>query len=1828
MKINKYIVRLFFFAVALTTVKKSNAQSCNQIEIVYNAPDCLNPKSSNGAVGQERGCLPIGVCVKNNYTYSASINLPGWTYNWSVTGPTAITINPNNTAPVINITWPQVGDYTLTLTATDPAGNIFTYCLAVKVSDKPIANFIFSPNNVCAGSTISFTNTTTYSGGVLYNWDFGDSTSGANNYSTAINPTHNYSTAGVYTVTLIAYSFSANTGSPANGEPPVIKTCCADTIKKIVTIVDGKLQIDCISTVCPGQIVKYTAVGCSGVTWLPVIGGTMISSTANTITIQWGNGNPQGQIQAQCAGGCIASVPVPIIPSNPVIVGNVSPCSSSTTSYSLPLLPGTLYTWTLTNTTTATNCNNLLNTFPDNNTVWINWSTATIGDTYQLSVSLNNKHICCSSNGSLTITPSGKWKIYLDQTICAGTGASLAAYGAAGSVFNWTVLPPNAGVTPPSGSGANFNPIFNNPGIYTVQAVETANKNCNSGVANPQTVKVTVVNTPTPGTITGPATVCTGTDYNYNMSTPAPSGYHYIWTITGGTGTFQPGNLSTVNGDNATINWTTLPGQISVVLQSNINPYCPKAAAPFNVVQATVGNITGTMNVCVDGTGSYTLSGGNLPAGEPITWSLAAPNISIGTISGQGTNSPTVLWHGAIGSGPWGPVTLNASTGCGNTSLSGIMIYPKFTFSIVKSGNDICTGGETLTATGMPPGATHLWSNGATTSSITVTAAGTYSDVVSLGGCTYTNTYTVKDPFAIKPVTCGIGFCNGNATNENLGVAIVSPGAGTFIYKWYSGNYPSGTLIPTATTANYTATAPGNYYCVVTYGTCSKYLSFNVPKICCPDINNPQITSVVRNSCTSYTFIGTTPNPGNAPITWDFGDGYTAAGASGVPITHVFPATAQVYCVKFCVGAPSPNPTNCTGNCVATNITVPIEALFDYTLDCKGCLNLTNTSIIIPSNTATVTYFWDFGDGNTSTAQNPPQHCYTNSGAYTIKLTITYTDGAFSCTDTFTKNINYTKLKINVAPSPVCTGVQTNYNILGSPSFIINSYHWSFGDGFSAYTPSTTHIYNTPNPSTPVSLTVVDELGTTCKDSATINVLAGIGPCTIQPGFICPGGVGTLTAPNISGATYSWEIETSPGVFAPAPGTNTGMVYTTTVTGFYRVIITGPNGCMCTSNKVEVKAVTKPKAIISVSPSTNLCGPSSIFLNSVNHITGYTSTWYMNGNFASPISTSQMPYQPVTATTTYTLILTNEYGCSDTCAIAVTVNPIPAAPIIAPPVSLCEGTPITLAVTNYANNITWSNGATTPSITVTLAGTYTATYTNPTTGCSSSSSITIKNRPPVKLFPQVCDTIKCSCRDENGNATLYAPLPLLGMYASTYNIQWYFNGSPIGTNGNNPTYSPAQTGTYHIVMTDIATGCSDTSKTYSIVVPNCDSCDCKESKWGEMTLTPGETKPEKVGKNNIANTGGGAIKLQCKNNYKLQCNQPYTINAQYFCKSDKCPPKVTFSLQPPMGPAITGNVPSSFTPTMSGVYTLTLYGWCNGKVCDSCIIDLTVVCEPPCDCKGSKWGEKTITIGESIKPFDCNKTYNVKCNQSIMVNASFLCGDKNTCPGKVTYSMQAPTGAPITGNVPLSFIANQTGTYSITLYGWCGDKICDSCKINFKTDCPPPEKPCCPYNIEVKKDKPTYTQQYNATLASQNFVIGGLAGVPITEVRAEVISYNITDNYNRECIKCQNLPYTWASIQSASSITGVPPKISLFNTAVYPFIPTGAAVNQNPREIIWNNGSSFLISNGTTIKMNFLLPSISVIDCCKLKGSICVKFTFRDKNCKECEVIQCFEFLY
>jgi len=109
------------------------------------------------------------------------------------------------------------------------------------------------------------------------------------------------------------------------------------------------------------------------------------------------------------------------------------------------------------------------------------------------------------------------------------------------------------------------------------------------------------------------------------------------------------------------------------------------------------------------------------------------------------------------------------------------------------------------------------------------------------------------------------------------------------------------------------------------------------------------------------------------------------------------------------------------------------------------------------TGTTPLTYAWEFGDGATSTEQNP-KHTYIRKGLYTVRLTVTN----FYGTSTETK-VNY--ISIGLAPNAAFTGEPTTGNAPLSVAFTDHtsgyptSWKWNFGDGQESVQQNPIHTY-------------------------------------------------------------------------------------------------------------------------------------------------------------------------------------------------------------------------------------------------------------------------------------------------------------------------------------------------------------------------------------------------------------------------------------------------------------------------------------------------------------------------------------------------------------------------------------------------------------------------------------------------------------------------------------------------------------------------------------------------------------------------------------------------
>src|SRR5579859_4616883 len=178
--------------------------------------------------------------------------------------------------------------------------------------------------------------------------------------------------------------------------------------------------------------------------------------------------------------------------------------------------------------------------------------------------------------------------------------------------------------------------------------------------------------------------------------------------------------------------------------------------------------------------------------------------------------------------------------------------------------------------------------------------------------------------------------------------------------------------------------------------------------------------------------------------------------------------------------------------------------------------------------TAPYSYSWNFGDGTTSTAQNP-SHTYTSAGTYTATLTVTDSASpANTATASVTTNVNSVGNPLQATASAVPTSGQIPLNVAftgtatgGTPPY---SYSWNFGDGSpvsTAQNPS--HTYSTAATYT-ATLTVTDSASPANTASSSVTITAS--PVQGTP----PGPPQNLTATAGTGqVTLNWQAPASNG---------------------------------------------------------------------------------------------------------------------------------------------------------------------------------------------------------------------------------------------------------------------------------------------------------------------------------------------------------------------------------------------------------------------------------------------------------------------------------------------------------------------------------------------------------------------------------------------------------------------------------------------------------------------------------------------------------------------------
>jgi gliding motility-associated-like protein len=1372
-----------------------------------------------------------------------SLPAGGTAYNWSGPSFTNTTQNPT----IASATPVATGTYLVTVTF---AGGCFgTASTAVTVNPLPV---ITAPANitVCSGSAVPAGSIVSTPAGATYAWTNSNTSIGLATSGTGQVP---------------AFTGTNATSAAITGTitvTPTIGTCVGAPITYTITInplpvitAPANITVCSGSAIPAGNIVSTpagatyawtnsnTSIGlaASGTGQVPAFTGTNATSAAitGTITVTPTIGT--------CAGTPITYTitinPLPVI----TAPANITVCSGSAISVgNIASTPaGATYAWTNSNTSIglAASGTGQVPAFTGTNATSVAITgTITVTPTIGTCIGAPITYV-------ITINPTDNPAFnYTPSTLCQ-TGSDPAANITGGATGTFTASPAGlvllnttTGVIDVSASAIN---------TYTVTF--TTNGTCPSST----TTNVTITTAPI-------ATFNYSGPYCSNVVDPSPT-----FAVGASAGVFSavPAGLVFVNTSTGQIDLSaSIAGTYTVTNSIAASGGCVAVSATASIT------ITALPTATISYTGSpwctsaalqaITLTGTGLYTGG--TYSVLPAGLTINSSTGQITPSTSTAGIYSV------TYTIPASGGCAAvTATTSVTIAALPTAAISYTGSPWCVSAAvqtvTLTGTGsytggtysvLPTGLTINSSTGQVTPSTSTT--GIYNvtyTILASGGCaavTATTSVTVNPldnpAFNYTPST----MCQ---TGTDAAANITGGATGTFTTA------PTGLVFLDNTTGLIDVSASS----INTYT-----ITFNTSGIC------PSSSTAVLNitSAPSATFSYGGPyctTDANPLPTFPAGSSSGVFNASPAGLVFVNTSTGEVNLTSSTPGTYTvSNNIASAGGCAAATATNTITINPIPTVTVPANINICYNGAVSSTNFSSIPAGGTFTWTNNNTAiglsasgtGDITGFNATNNGTAPIIATITVIPTVNGCVGTPSSYSITVNPKANVtvpADIIVCNGDAIPGTTFTS-SVAGSTYTWTndnpliglaasgTGDisGFTAInaggTPITATITVTPSAySCP---------GTASTYTITVNPTPAANAGTDQ--IICFGQSANLTA--FGGGSYLWSNNSQSQSTNVSPATTTTYIVTVTL-----------NGCTKTDN-VMVTVNSLPLA--SAGADQTICkGDTAQFLASG----GIIYAWSPVADLSNPSIANPKAYPQ--NTTTYSVTVTDNNGCSAIDGIVLTVNPFLVVSAGSDQV-LCLGQNFNIQASGGLN-YSWSpsTGLSATNISnpvanpvVTTSYTVTASDAN---GCSNTDDITITVNPvptsDFSLTSPVCV----------GQSTSQITYTGTGTASATYN--WDFAGGTVVSGSGQGPYQVNWTSpsTYNVNLTVTENNCTSTITTHPVIVGQTlislaitDSISCYGDTNGIVTVTPTGFQPFQYSWSDMQ-TGSSAI--------NLDANTPYIV---------------------------------------------------------------------------------------------------------------------------------------------------------------------------------------------------------------------------------------------------------------------------------------------------------------------------------------------------------------
>ncbi|WP_238808867.1 beta strand repeat-containing protein, partial [Emticicia aquatica] len=1451
----------------------------------------------------------VNVCEGQNLTLTAPDFGVGATYSW--TGPNAFA-QASRIATINAVTLAAEGTYTITVTK-DYCTTAGIVVVDVKEKPTPPTISIDGPTTICENGSVVLKASACTGGTIVWS-------------TLATGSTISVTAEGTYTaICKVGDCSSGNSNSVVvtRGSTPV-----APTITSNKTIC------------CDGESAILTANGCTGrISW---------STGATTSTIEV---TTSAIYTATCSNSCGQSSA-----SNTIeIHTGVTPTTPTITANKLTICG------TETATLTATGCNGTV--------VWSTSATGTIINVTAGTYSARCETICGISPKSNEIIikigdkPNPPTVTASKTTICDAETATLTAAGCAGSVL-W------------SNGSTGSSIIVNQSGAYTA----TCTTDCGTSVSS-GSINIEKGTSPSAPIISTDKTICCNGETATLTASGCTTGT-ITWNVLGATGSTLQVTTSGSYSATCTNICGTSTSSIPVIIRTGVTPTTPTITA-------------NKLTICGTETAILTATGCN----GTVKWNTTATGTSI-TVSVAGT-------YAAV-----------CETICGVSPSSNVIEIKRGnapSAPIVKADKTAICSGEsaTLTATGCE--GTLAWSNGESTSTITVTTPATYTvtctNICGTSGSSIEVVIERKNPPSAPIVVSDKTIC---CDGEKARLT-ASGCVGTLSWNVSGG---SGSVLEVTTSGTYTAT------CSNSCGSSSSSNAIIIRVGVSP--TTPVITSTKTVLCgTETATLSATGCAGT--VKW-------SNTSTGTSITVGVAGTYTATCTNSCGESGNSNPIVITTGStpVAPVISTTKNSLCNgetATLSATGCAGTvkwsntsTGTSIIVSTaGTYTATCTNSCGESGNSnpivitTGSTPSAPIVVSdkticcdgekarltasgcvgllswnvSGGSGSVLEVT-TSGTYTATCSnscgSSSSSNAIIIRVGVSPTtPVITSTKTVLCGTETATLIATGCNgtvkWSNTSVGTSITVSVAGTY------TAVCETICGESG----NSNPIVITTGSTPVapliSTTKNSLCNGETATLSATGCAG-TVKWS------------NTSTGTSITVSTSGTYTATCTNSCGESGNSNPIVITTGSTPSAPVISTTKNSLCNGESATLSA----TGCAGTVkWSNTSTGTSIT--------VSTAGTYTATCTNSCGESvNSNPIVITTGSTPSAPVISTTKnSLCNGETATLSATGCAGTVKWSNTSVGTSITVSTAGTYTATCTN-SCGESGNSNPIVITTGSTPVAPVISTTKNSLCNGES--ATLSATGCAGTVKWSNTSTGTSITVSTAGTYTATCTNSCGESGNSNpIVMT--------TGSTPSAPIVVSDKTICCDGEKARLTASGC------VGLLSWNVSGGSGSVLE------VTTSGTYTATCSNSCGSSSSSNAIIIRV----GVSPTTPVTTSTKTILCGTETATLIAtgcngtvkWSNTSVGTSMTVSVagtyTAVCETICGESGNS-NPIVITTGSTpVAPV-------ISSNKNSLCNGETATLSATGCAGTVKWS-NTSTGTSIT--------VSTAGTYTATCTNSCGE---------------------------------------------------------------------------------------------------------------------------------------------------------------------------------------------